>query len=233
MKKVLLSLTLASAFVFASCDSDGYFHQFSILSPVNNVGVVYADQLVDTVWLSTTDSYKVKSENSWMALAPGADEYKVKYIYGGVYQLPVPLCIEPNTTGANRKNYLSFSTEGEDGWTQSTNVQYTQVTWLNVINPLPRYVADSTSTFAKCEFLAIDSTQTREVLKFEVYGDWTLTDGSFVHPEKTSGYKGRNEVSLTIDTDKRCGDTLVSSITLTSNGISTPIVYKLLPKKKD
>ena len=65
--------------------------------------------------------------------------------------------------------------------------------------PSPSYSYNN-SVVTKAYFEAEDSaTQEADTLKFYVYNKWTLTDGTFVHPEVTSGEAGDNVVTLHLD----------------------------------
>lgn len=238
MKKLLSALLLAGLFVVAACDDDQYSHQFVVVNPASAQAFCYADATLDTVRVATTDAYTVKSEAAWMHIAPGSEEAKLKYNYGYAYMADIALTFDANTTGRPRRAYLAIATTGPDSWSQTVNVQYIQYGWLNILQPAAAITygdASHTLETATADFLATDSAlQTTDAIEFIANADWTLTEGaqSFVHPATTSGHAGRHKIDVALDADATLSDTLYSTLTLTSRGVSTPIRFRQIPLKR-
>lgn len=231
MKKLIIPVFAALAMLMASCEKDSYYHTFTFNPYYNSPGYAYADQTFDTIRVVTTDQYVVTLEKDWQSIASEYAKPNIKYIYGGIYNLNVPVTFSTNTTGKSRTNYIFFNVTGDDDWSQRATFAYTQFYWLDVQIPSPRY----TNSGKDCTFERVNkSVTTKDSLCFHVEKDWTLSipSGSFVKADTLAGPAGNNKVYLRL-TPNMTQDTLVSTITLQSSGVETPITYKQAPAKRD
>lgn len=194
------------------------------------IALIDADQLMDSVVFSTTDNFQLSSNASWMMVPDSMKSGRVQNYYRVVWQVSSPLLFEPNTTGRMRTAQLSINCTGSDDWNQTSTATYTQVHWLNITSPSPNY-AYNEGVITDAAFLLTDSaTQVSDTLRFSVHGNWTLTEGTFVHPSTGEGEPGTQKVALTIDPNPTTGERQ-EQIVLTSNGVSTPITVKQTGRK--
>lgn len=239
MKKVTL-LLLGVVAAFASCSNDdNYAHTFYLTQPHTGQAILYADATADTIRLTTTDNFTATSSQPWMRITGGSENPGLEYAYTALYcDIPIYLAIEPNTTGRNRKSLITILTQGLDDWSQTAGVEYTQLSWLNITSPAPKYTfpegVEQTWVNASCHFLRTDSaTQEKDSLVFFANGPWRIeADGArFAHPEKTEGEAKTHIVFLNLDENVSLSDTISDTLTLISAGVATPIVIRKTPKK--
>ncbi len=231
MRKILLFTLALCAMLMTSCKKESYYHTMNLAYPTGGVGKIFADQDLDSVFFYTTDDFQVTSNTSWATVPSDKGAGDVPYTYQYVWGVTVPVYFEANTTGKVRTANLTIRSWGEDDWDNTMNAVFIQASWLNITRPAPKYsYLDSDITGAAFEMK--DSIQTTDSLTFQVWNNWTLTDGSFVHPAITSGPEGVHTVILTLDANTTAverKDTLV----LTSNGVSNKIAFTQAPKKNE
>lgn len=231
MKKYLFAATAMVGLVVASCQKESYYHTMSVLYPTQ-ASVVFGDQSTDSVVFYSTDSYQLSSNASWMTIPDGRETQKVENAYRFVWQFSVPLNFEPNTTGKPRTAQIAVHSYGSDDWDITGYASYYQLSWLDIYRPAPAYkYVDGIPTGAAFE--ATDSaTQISDTLKFYVYGNWTLTDGTFVHPTASSGTAGDNVVALTVEPNPTNGER-TDTLKLNSRGVLVPIAFKQSAPKQE
>lgn len=226
MKKFLLPCLALAAFILASCDKESYRHEIDVMYPEPlTVAVVMADQPTDSLIFVTSDNFRITSQASWITVPDTIREGKINYNYFYAWIVPAIMSFEPNTTGEIRTGMVSVNSYGDDGWNQTATATYTQLAWLDITQPQPNY-AYNEGIITKAAFELSDSaTQVADTLKFRVYGDWTLTEGTFVHPAATAGVIGAHTVVLAIDPNTTTGERC-DTIKLVSRGVTTPIAVK-------
>ena len=223
MKKYLFTAVAASLMILAGCNKESYYHEMSILRP-GQVAVTFADQPMDTLIFRTTDSFTISSNADWLSVPDSMKAGDIQNYYRYMWQVVSAVLLKPNTTGEMRTGQLSIHTWGDD-WDKTNTATFQQVPWLNIVRPVPAY-SYKNNVITGAFFIAEDSaTQVTDTLQFQVYGDWTLTDGKFVHPKVMSGEAGTISVAVDIDPKTDSAERR-DSLTLTSCGVTTGIVFK-------
>ena len=222
MKKHLSIIALATLLLWG-CDKESYYHTMGIIYP-NGYKALYADQNVDSVVIFVTDNFSLTSNASWAKLPSGADNTEVKNVYRVVYHLVALVNLDANTTGEVREAIITLHSSGSDDWDHTAYTRFYQDTLLNITNPLPAYsYKDGTKTGAA--FLdSIAAVQDPDTLKFHSYGDWSLTDGEFIHPRVMSGSAGDYAVVLDVDANT-VEEERETVVVLTSRGVSNKVRY--------
>lgn len=224
MKKTVLTLVAAVGLMLASCDTESSYHTMGIVYPTQS-SVVYADQQVDSIKFYVTDDFRLTPLTSWLSVPDTLREMKVQNVYRVVYELTFPVLFEANTSGDIRHGQLSITSTGADKWDQTATANYTQVPWHNITCPAPAFsYSDRLITGAKFE-VTDSATQLTDTLRFTAYDSWTLSNGEFAHPDKSSGTAGKQEVVLAIDENVATTER-ETSIALESCGVKTPITIK-------
>lgn len=198
MRKYLLASLALVAMMFTSCKKESSYHTMSINYPLG-MKYVYADQKLDSVLFNTTDNFQVSSNASWATINDKDAIGQIPNSYRFVWVVSVPIHFSENTGEGLRAAEISVRTFDNDEWDNTGRVNFTQFPWHDIYMPSPSYSYNN-SVVTKAYFEAEDSaTQEADTLKFYVYNKWTLTDGTFVHPEVTSGEAGDNVVTLHLD----------------------------------
>lgn len=231
MKKSFLSCVALVATLFVACNKESYYHTMGLQYP-QSIAVVDADQTLDSVVFATTDNFNLTSNADWMTVPDSMRSGRIQNVYQMIWMVASPLVFETNTTGKIRTALLTIHCTGANEWDQSATATYKQLHWLNITVPAPNY-AYKDGDITDAAFVMTDSaTQVSDSLCFRVHGNWTLTEGAFVHPTTVEGEAGKNIVRLTIDPNLSA-DERQEQIVLTSNGISTPIVVKQKGRKEE
>ncbi len=223
MKKLFYCAALALALV--ACDDEQSRHQITVVYPSNNgYGVGYADQTLDSIVLYTFDSYKctVTQGDDWFTLDDNWKQATIQNSYYNMFVASIPVYMETNTTDTSRVAYVNINNYGDD-WNETVGLGYVQLGWLNVTRPTPQYVyldyIPNQAVFAMSDSADV----TVDSIAFTVEGNWTLeSDASFVTPAASSGSAGEQVVRLSLS-ENNTSATRSATLTLTSNGVSTPI----------
>ncbi len=229
MRKHILPLMAIAMLALGACDKESYYHTMSIIKPVQ-ASIVFADQQFDTLEFYTTDNFTLTSKVDWAVVPDTSKSGKIPNYYKQVWIVSTPIVFDANTTGSPRTAGININCFGDDDWNQTATATFHQLSWLDITQPVPKYsYKDRVVTDATFE--AEDSaTQITDTLRFNVYDNWTLTDGDFIHPQTLSGAPGEHKVALdmTANTDTVPRET---TLKLTSRGITIPIKYTQKAKK--
>ena len=226
MKKYLFTAVAVGLMLIAGCTKESYYHSVAVLYPSQGtLALSYADQPTDTLVFVTTDNFSISPNADWLAVPDSMKEGRIENYYRNVWQVTSVVLLSPNTTGQIRTGNLSIHTWGNDDWNQTASATYQQLPWLNVSRPVPAY-AYTENRITGAAFVATDSaTQVTDTLQFQVHGNWTLSDGVFVHPKELSGEAGTVTVAVDIDPKTDPAERR-DSLTLTCRGVTTGIVFK-------
>jgi len=223
MKKQSLAALGLSALLLAACSESSHeFHQ-TFFYPTNPAGrMVYADQESDTLRLVSYDSWTISSSAEWLSVSPAS--LTIGPATGVSQKLDIKTA--PNATGKNRTGYLTVNSY----FTIGTSIRQTY--WLNIEKPTVGLSAQGnaapTATSAFEDYTAdfhmsLKADTTSAEVVFTVYKDGaTLTtpDTWITLPSDTYD-EGRHTVKFTFG--KNTGPARQATLTLTSNGVSTPI----------
>lgn len=233
MKKILLPAMLLMLMAFAACNKESYYHTASITRPLP-VGLVYADQDIDTMEFYTTDNFTITTSQSWATIPDTIQSGKIPNIYRMIWTVVAPVVFEPNTTGDIRTVYVYVNINADDNWNWTASTAFRQVSWLEISRPAPNYSYKDrviTGVAFECKDSAHFVTDT---LEFYTNGPWTLSvpTSSFARPESTSGSAGQNKIPVTLDPNDGLADRDVT-VSLTSRGVTTPIKFTQFGKKEE
>lgn len=239
MKIKSLLTAAAVALAFASCDNDNTNEYHSTyFFPMQNLGIeTYADQTVDSVRVISFDSWTLTHDCDWYQVSSNGKQAPLSIRVPAGYQSSdrLDFQIQPNTTGKVRNDLVEVvSSFDKIGTVAQMLIQYP---YLNILNP-------RTTDKTNYDFTMIvsgagtTSSSSKPNVSFIVYSeDATLSSNvSWLTPDKTEGFAKDNKqnVSLTIEKNET-EQTREAVLTLTSNGVSTPIhikqpVYEKQPK---
>ncbi len=226
MKKITLLFALVSLVFISSCKKESYYHWVALAHPTaNQVAVVAADQTLDSVLFYTTDKTFISPvSSSWISIDEDKKVFNVENYYRYVWLVSTPLNFAPNTTGEPRKGTVQIHSVGEDDWDATCDAVYFQLSWHDITMPAPKYSYKDSEVIGAV-FEATDSaTQVADTLKFVAYGNWTLTDGSFAHPQSLAGEPGEQKVIVRLDENTATTDR-DEEISLSSNGVATKVKF--------
>lgn len=232
MKKIVLPVLLLVLVMFAACNKESYYHTMSVVRPVQ-VGVVFADQDMDTMIFYTTDNFWITTNQTWATIPDTISSGKITNVYRSIWTVVAPIVFEPNTTGEIRTAQAQIRVAGDDDWNNTATITFRQLSWISINRPTAKYsYVDRVITGA--EFEAKDSAaQFTDTLEFYAFGDWTLTDGKlFAHPEVTSGEAGQQKVPVTVVPNDGLAERH-DTILLTSRTVTTPIAFIQEGKKEE
>ena len=186
MKKILLPVILLVLVAFAACNKESYYHTMSLIKPIQ-VGIVFADQDIDTMSFYTTDNFSITTNQSWATIPDTIQSGKIPNVYRMVWTVVAPVVFEPNTSGKIRDVSVQIQVSGGNDWNQVATATFRQLSWLSINRPVAKY-SYLERVVTGAEFECVDSaTQISDTLEFYTYGPWTLSDGTFAHPEITQG----------------------------------------------
>ena len=219
--KPLLPL-LALVLALAACTEGSYEHHASYFYPQRPDGqLLYADQTMDTTLIYSLDSWQATKEGDWFSIKPESFEVRP----GVSIFTKMTFTTTPNTTGKGRTGLVTIHAY------HTISQSLYQTPWLNITYPFAQYTKGEDHTFAtrKATFrMALLSSATSSQVRFTTYAEnATLTSNAeWVTPEKTIFLAPNNyEVKLTIQPNKS-KDPRTAQLTLTSAGISTPIIVE-------
>lgn len=219
--KPLLPL-LALVLGLAACTEGSYEHHASYFYPQRPDGqLLYADQTMDTTLIYSLDSWQATKEGDWFSITPESFEVRP----GVSIFTKMTFTTTPNTTGKGRTGLVTIHAY------HTISQSLYQTPWLNITYPFAQYTKGEDHTFAtrKATFrMALLSSATSSQVRFTTYAEnATLTSNAeWVTPEKTIFLAPNNyEVKLTIQPNKSKGPR-TAQLTLTSAGISTPIIVE-------
>ena len=239
---ILCAFACAALIMSCSNDKNSYeLHQTNFY-PVDANGIyVYADQTVDSTHVISTDNWTFTTTNaSWVTATNKSHEvapFTVTVPVGYILNSGVYFAIEPNTTGKMRTGLLTATSVYEKiGAVQQF---ITQAPYLNITTPscVKTEVGETTQYSFTVNGISADgktSTKAIPYITFMVYSsDATLTSSEdWIALEKND--EGDSDKSLTFSannihkvdlilSENKTGQQRSAILTLTSNGVSTPI----------
>ena len=221
MKKVLFPL-LTLVLALAACTEGSYERHESFFYPQRPDGqLLYADQTQDTTLVYSLDSWTATKVGDWFSLTPESFEVRP----GVSIATKMTFTTTPNNTGQGRVGRVTIH-----AYHTISQMLY-QTPWLNITYPYAQYTEGEDQTFVtrKATFrLALLSDATASKVRFTTYAEnATLTSNAeWVTPEKTVFLAPNSyEVNLTVKPNKD-KDARTAQLTLTSAGISTPIIVE-------
>ena len=221
MKKVLFPL-LTLVLALAACTEGSYERHESFFYPQRPDGqLLYADQTQDTTLVYSLDSWTATKVGDWFSLTPESFEVRP----GVSIATKMTFTTTPNNTGKGRVGRVTIH-----AYHTISQMLY-QTPWLNITYPYAQYTEGEDQTFVtrKATFrLALLSDATASKVRFTTYAEnATLTSNAeWVTPEKTVFLAPNSyEVNLTVKPNKD-KDARTAQLTLTSAGISTPIIVE-------
>lgn len=221
MKKILFPL-LAIGVMMVSCIEDKGNHLTQIFSP-NGIGILFADQTLDTLKYHTTEKHKLITSADWLE----ADDdiiSSIKFQEETVYGLEILIRFEPNTTGEPRTGSVKI-----DAGDYSTGAYFTQLPYLKVTRPA-RIINGNTLEVIQYGPLADSAFVTVDSISFTTYDAWTLSTGKWATPEQWNGPAGTHTVRLNLQPYESTEADRMDTLLLTSNGVTDSI--PLLQYKK-
>lgn len=227
MKKIHLFLVFASIALMMACNKESYYHDMGVTYPYpSERGLVYADQLLDSVVFISTDNFVVSTNEKWITIPEDKAKGDIPYAYRSVWVVSVPLYFEPNTTGKPRSGNVMVQSYGDDDWNTTATASYFQLSWIHITQPTPIYdYVNNEFTNAHFEAKEPATLSVPDTLKFEAHGAWNITEGtSFVHPQQLSGSEGFIKLPLDVDNNESAEERN-DAVTLTINGVSTEIKF--------
>lgn len=234
MKKLLLAVVASLAMLLTSCNKESYYHSLGLVYPTGyQVAYLFADQTFDSLYFYSTDNTRLSAYNdTWVTIPDSMKNLTIPNYYRTIFYVWVPLTFEPNTTGKPRSAQVTIQSEGEDKWNQTTTATYYQLPWHNVYRPAPAFkYEDSTITGATFK-ATLKGEQISDTLEFYAYANWTLNDGTFVHPKVNAGGEGVQKVPLDVELNDSQAER-TDQIVLTGKGVSTPIQFIQEIKKEE
>ena len=234
----LAAATFAVAAFVTSCDdADNDFHQFYWQGTHNNNSlIVYADQTVDSINVTSTDTWYYSCESDWMQMtvAGKAAPDTLKVRRGYIDRSRATFTFTPNTTGQERT--ATFTLTNPTKHIGSFSPAFTQKPYLNI--SLPAYDT-TTGTFSlkniNSEGLYSATTKdgvtvtAKPVITFTVYADGAELTGFegcdwITHTLPANGIRKNVLCTDTLNVSRNTtGHQRSVTLTLKSNGISTPI----------
>ena len=220
MKRLLPFLILVIALV--SCTEGSYERHESFFYPQRPYGqLLYADQTQDTTLVYSLDSWTATKEGDWFSLTPESFEVRP----GVSIATKMTFTTTPNNTGQGRVGRVTIH-----AYHTISQMLY-QTPWLNITYPFAQETEgeDRTSVTRQATFrLSLLSDATASKVCFTTYAEnATLTSNAeWITPERTNFLAPNSyEVQLTVQPNKD-KDARTAHLTLTSAGISTPIVVE-------
>lgn len=202
MKKIVYIFFMICMIVITSCNKESYRHEIGIAYPSGGA-VHFADETKDSIIFHTFDSYEVKSQTDWIEpnydyMHPAAKITNAYYV-GCI--VTVGLNMQPNTTGKCRYGYVTVRSFDDNDWDHTAGTVYFQYAWHNITRPAGKYTfVDKMPESAHFEMREAANCETDSLL-FKTHLDWELIvpNNSFVHPAKTTGTAGEQNIRLNFD----------------------------------
>ena len=235
MKIKTLLAAAAVAFAFTSCDNDGgnEYHSTYFYPMTSNGSEVYADQTVDSVRVISYDSWSLKNTCDWYQVFSNGKEAPLSINIPAGYMSSdrLDFKIQPNTTGKVRKNPVEVVSSFHKIGTVSQML--TQYPYLNIKHPGIVYETEGNQSSYNFTLTlpasGLDMSNNKYFITFTVYADGATlsSDASWVSPDQTEGFKKYADQKVTLSVEKnQTNADRTATLTLTSNGISTPIIVK-------
>lgn len=225
MKKLSAFLLPVAALCLMACSESEYEVHQTYFYPQNVSGMLfYADQESDTIRLVSYDSWTAKTSVDWLAVSP--TQLTIPSGTGAVKRLDITAT--PNTTGKNREGQIQVDSYFTIG------MYVRQASWLNIHypsgNPVSSTQPDDRTTGVHHEDVQMDFSMklkadtTSAEIDFTVYKDGALLRSSepWLTTPELMLTAGRHKVKLGVEKNESAEERS-ATLTLTSNGVSTPI----------
>lgn len=227
----------SAALLLASCDNDGGEYHTTYFYPMDTNAITsYADQTLDSTRVVSTDSWTLNNATDWCTITCDGKSTPLTVTIPQGYMMSSLLLfnLTPNTTGSIRTNRIDIvSTYGKIGTISKSVAQYP---FLNITTPAVKATTDNSTAGASTTTYTFNlnitaagktSSGATPTIAFTVYSNdatLTTTDDSWITLSKTSGFTraSAQSVEITASTNTT-GAERTATLTLTSNGVSTPI----------
>lgn len=240
MKLKSLLLAGAAALLLTSCNDEENGYHSTFFYPVNQSGVItYADQDIDSTRVISYDDWTLSNTCEWFDVEHNGmkNEISVHVPAGYVSSNRLDLKLQPNATGKTRSCPLQVVSSFNKIGTVMQNV--VQLPYINIIYPYIKTTTDANGETAYEFTLEVPAgglltNGKLPYIRCVVYDrQATLTsDADWVVPEITEPMLIRTPQDLKLIVAKNTtGAQREAMLTLTSNGISTPI--KLVQAKAE
>lgn len=232
--KKILAATMAALALTSCSESDNEYYTTYFYPTTANGIETYADQTSDTTIVVSTNSWTLTNTCDWCKVSydGNSSPISVNVPEGYMVGAKLDITLQPNTTGTTRTNILQVvSSYSKIGSISTYVVQYP---YLNVTSPMPQSATeDNTTTYSFTLTVPASGTladSSKPSISFTVYSNGatlTSSDETWLKPSQTSGFPSGTRQKTEIDlTKNETGETRTGTLTLTSNGISTPITVK-------
>ena len=220
MNRFLPFLILVIA--LASCTEGSYERHESYFYPQRPDGqLLYADQTKDTTLIYSLDFWTATKEGDWFEMTPTSYEISPT----ASVATKMTFTTTPNNTGKGRKGLVTIHAY------HTISQSLYQAPWLNITYPFAQYTEGEDKTFVTRQAtfrLSLLSSATSSQVRFTTYAEnATLTSNAeWITPKKTNFLAPNSyEVPLTVQPNKG-KEPRTAQLTLTSAGISTPIIVE-------
>ena len=233
-KKFAASALLVAGTIFGmvSCNKDTDFHAASVNYPYNSI--LYADQTLDSIIFSTTDSWSLSTPNDWIHIQ-GNTQGTIKNDVS-LYILKNNVEFDENTTDSTRIGHIQLTSH------YNSAALYTQFGFIDITHPIyqVKHYYGNTNIPTKVTFTVADSASvTQDSICFNARKRWNLEiigsgDQPWVTASKTTGNAGKQSIILSMTQNP---DTLnrEAKAILTSGTVKNEITIRQYgkPKKRD
>jgi len=227
MKKYLIPSLLCTIALATSCGDTSYEHHQTTFYPLRSEGMIlYADQEKDTTHIISYDSWTASVSDSWLSVSPTEG----KVTANAYADTKLIVTAQPNTTGAVRSSYLIVNAYDQ------VAMPVRQYYWLNITRPAAIITSTDVTTSKATEsdyYASITATFPMNVtaaaadtsVVFTVYRDKAtlVPTDSWIKPEESTFAVGQHTVKLALEANTTA-ESRTGTLTLTSGGISTPII---------
>ena len=213
MKTKLLFTLICSTLLLTSCNVENEYHNTAFSK---QLVYMYADQEEDSIFFACTDPWKITNYESWLSIDPL--ELKSLPANAANYVSKLTLKTSANNTEKIRKSTVEIQTF------QLTGFYAEQAFWLDIKEPSMTTETDQ-NEIQKVHFIKyIPALEATSLVVFKVYKDGATltTDADWITLEETTFEKGQHEVKFKALANPQEIERK-ANLTLTSNGISTPI----------
>ena len=237
-----IATALLAACVCYACDSDNdnEYHS-TYFYPLSSSGIeTYADQTVDSVRVISFGSSSLENNCDWCVVSSNGQQAPLQITIPAGYMASSRLdfALQPNQTGRLRTNRIAVvSSYGKVGTVSQVLVQYPH---LNIQYP-DGVISGSGSDYA-CKYslsiaaAGVAPSGSKPYVKFIVYTDDARLSSSadWLVPAETSGFNKYEAVKVELNAEANPGtEERTATLTLTSNGVSTPITISQLGQKEE
>lgn len=217
MKKIsTLWLGIATLLACACSENGNEFHQTYFYPQTPSGLLLYADQETDSVALISYDSWTASPSAEWFAITPTSLTVPPGYSS----RQRIDITTTPNTTGQLRRGVIQVDSYAKLGMAVS------QTSWLNITSPSARYDngTDGESPVSASFAMTVKADTTAASVSFQVFKDGATLSSSdaWITVPGDIYTAGSHKVTLTVEPN-RTTEKRRATLTLTSNGVSTPV----------